>query len=58
MAVRDLELTESQTSRLAVVRSAPGRRELRRSKQRYAVLGALAVAVPFFGALIALGVTH
>ena len=58
MAVRDLELTESQTSRLAVVRSAPRRREVRRSKQRYAVLGALAVAVPFFGALIALGVAH
>jgi hypothetical protein len=58
MALRDLELTELRTPSLHEVRSAPKRRELRRSKQRYALLGALAVAVPFFGALIALGVAH
>ncbi|HVA70929.1 MAG TPA: hypothetical protein VNF08_06360 [Acidimicrobiales bacterium] len=58
MAVRDLELTELRTPRLHEVRSAPKRREIRRSKQRYALLGALAVAVPFFGALVALGVAH
>jgi hypothetical protein len=58
MAVRDLELTELRTTGLHEVRSAPKRREIRRSKQRYALVGALAVAVPFFGALIALGVAH
>jgi len=58
MAVRNFELTEPQTTRLPVVRSAPRRRELRRSKQRYALVGALVVAVPFFAALIALGVAH
>lgn len=58
MAVRNFELTEPQTTRLLVVKSAPKRREARRSKQRYALVGALVVAVPFFGALIALGVAH
>ena len=58
MAVRDLELTELRTPGLHEVRSVPKRLELRRSKQRYAMLGALAVAVPFFGALIVLGVAH
>lgn len=58
MAVRNFELTEPQTTRLPVVRSAPKRREVRRVKQRYALVGALAVAVPFFGALIALGVAR
>jgi hypothetical protein len=58
MAVRNFELTEPQTTRLPVVELAPKRREVRRSKQRYALVGALAVAVPFFAALIALGVAH
>jgi hypothetical protein len=58
MAVRDLELTELRTPRLHEVRSAPKRRELRRSRQRYALVGALAVAVPFFSALIVLGAAH
>jgi hypothetical protein len=58
MAVRNFELTEPQTSRLPVVELAPKRRELRRSRQRYALVGALTVAVPFFGVLIALGVAR
>jgi hypothetical protein len=58
MAVRDLELIGLRTPRLHEARSSPKRREIRRSRQRYALVGALAVAVPFFGALIALGVAH
>jgi hypothetical protein len=57
MAVRLFDLTEHQ-SRLAVVEAAPKRQDLRRTKQRYALLGVLALAVPFFGALVALGVAH
>ncbi len=57
MAVRLFDLTEHQ-SRLAVVEAAPKRRDLRRSKQRYALLGVVSLAVPFFGALVALGVAH
>jgi hypothetical protein len=58
MAVRNFELTEPQTTRLLDVGLAPKRRELRRSKQRYALVGALVVAVPFFTALIVLGAAH
>ena len=58
MAVRNFELTEPSPTRPPVVKLAPKRRELRRSKQRYALVGALVVALPFFSALIVLGVAH
>jgi hypothetical protein len=59
MAVRIFEVTEPESARLTVLESAPiGRRELRRRKQRYAMIGALALAVPFGGALLVLGVAH
>lgn len=57
MAVRLFDTTETQ-SRLAVVEGSPKRRDLRRTKQRYALVGVLALAVPFCGALVALGVAH
>jgi len=58
MAVRAFDVTDTQSPRLAVVQSAPRRRDLRRARQRYAVLGIVCVTVPFAGALVALGVSH
>lgn len=57
MAVRVFDLTEPKSTRLEVV-EIPRRRDLRRSKQRYALLGVVLLAVPFFSALIVLGVAH
>ena len=58
MAVRLFDLTEPQATRLQALEVAPTRQDLRRTRQRYAVLGILALAIPFFGALVALGVAH
>ncbi len=60
MAVRVFDLTEPQSDGLKVLEAAPRRRDLRRKKQRYAIVGVLALAIPFFGALVtlALGVAH
>jgi len=58
MAVRVFDLTEPQSSRLEVVDAAPRRQDLRRTKRRYALLGFVLLAVPFFGALALLGVSH
>lgn len=58
MAVRVFDLTESQPSRLTVVTAAPSRRDRRRLRRRYAVVGVLSLAVPFVAALVVLEVTH
>jgi hypothetical protein len=58
MAVRLFDLTEPQSTRLEVLEAAPRRQHLRRTKQRYALLGIAALAVPFFAALVVLGVAH
>ena len=59
MAVRIFDLTETQPSRLTVLEAAPlRRRDLRRTKQRYAALGMVTVLAPFVAALCVLGVTH
>ncbi len=58
MAVRSFDVSESQSARLRVLETTPTRRDLRRRRQRYAVVGVVAVAVPFVGALVALGVAH
>jgi hypothetical protein len=60
MAVRVFDLTEPQSTRLEVLQAPPRRRELRRIKQRYAIIGIISLAIPFFGALVVLGlgVTH
>jgi hypothetical protein len=58
MAVRVFDLTEPKSERLQVVEATPRRQDLRRSKQRYALLGLVLLAVPFFGALVVLGVSH
>jgi hypothetical protein len=57
MAVRIFDLTEPQTT-LEVLEAAPRRHHVRRTKQRYAVLGVASLAVPFFAALVVLGVAH
>jgi hypothetical protein len=58
MAVRTFDLSEQRSSRVETLETTPSRRELRRTKQRYAILGALALALPFFGTLAVLGVAH
>ena len=59
MAVRHFDLTEPQSTRLRGLEAAPvRRRDLRRSKQRYALIGIVALVVPFAAALVVLGVAH
>lgn len=59
MAVRLFDATEPQPTRLRVLEAAPmRRRELRRLKHRYAVVGVVSLAVPFVAALFVLGVSH
>ncbi len=59
MAVRIFEASETQSARLTVLEPAPLRRQdIRRLKQRYAILGALSLVVPFAAALFVLGVVH
>lgn len=58
MAVRSFDVNAAQSTQWRVVESAPSRRDLRRQRQRYALVGVLALAVPFVGALVALGVAH
>jgi hypothetical protein len=59
MAVRVFDLTESQPHRLTVVEAAPRRRQdVRRSRQHWMALGALALVVPFVAAVLTIGVAH
>jgi hypothetical protein len=58
VAVRIFDLTEPQSSRLESLETAPRRRDLRRTRRRYALVGVLSLAIPFFGALAVLGVAH
>ena len=59
MAVRAFDLTEPQAARLRGLDAAPPRRrEVRRLKQRYALVGVAALTVPFVATLIVLGVAH
>lgn len=58
MAVRAFDLTESQSSRLTVVETTPSRRDCRRQRRRYALLGVTTLLVPFAAALVVLEVAH
>ena len=59
MAVRIFEVTETESTRLTVLEPAPHRRrDLRRSKHRYAVLGLVCVTLPFVAARFVLGVAR
>jgi hypothetical protein len=57
MAVRIFDLTEPQST-LEGLEVAPRRQHVRRTKQRYAILGVASLAIPFFAALVVLGVAH
>jgi len=59
MAVRLFDTTEPQPTRLRGLEAAPkSRREIRRLKHRYAVIGVTSLAVPFVAALVVLGASH
>jgi hypothetical protein len=58
MAVRLFDLSEAQSTRLDSLEAAPRRQHARRTKQRFAALGIVVTAVPFFAALIVLGTSH
>jgi hypothetical protein len=59
MAVRLFDVTEPQPTRLRGLEAAPkSRREIRRLKHRYAVIGVASLTVPFVAALVVLGVSH
>ena len=58
MAVRAFDLTESQSARLTVVEVTPSRRDRRRLRRRFAVVGVTALLVPFVAVLVVLEVAH
>ncbi|HEY1825364.1 MAG TPA: hypothetical protein VGG21_05325 [Acidimicrobiales bacterium] len=58
MAVRLFDLTDEQSIRLEALEAAPRRQHVRRTRQRYAILGITATAVPFIAALVLLGTSH
>ena len=59
MAVRIFDLTEPQSSRLTALEAAPRRRrDVRRAKQRWAIIGIVTLAVPFVVTFVVLGVAH
>lgn len=58
MAVRSFDVRDVRTAPPRPVYSSLTRRDRRRRRQRLATLSAVLVAVPFVGALVALGVAH
>jgi len=58
MAVRNLDLTETDRSPLRVVETAVSRRDLRRIRHRWEILGLALLTVPFLVTLVSLGVSR
>ncbi|MDE3064341.1 MAG: hypothetical protein KGJ36_01550 [Acidobacteriota bacterium] len=59
MAVRAFDLTAPQSDRLSAPLPAPRRRqEVRRARQRWALVGLLSLIAPFAAALLVLGAAH
>jgi hypothetical protein len=59
MAVRVFDITDVPTASVSVLERAPrSRRDARRIRQRYAIMGVSAVSVPFVVAVVVLGVGH
>jgi hypothetical protein len=59
MAVRVFDITDVSTAPVSVLERAPrSRRDARRIRQRYAIMGVSAVSVPFVVAVVVLGVGH
>ncbi len=59
MAVRAFDLTAPQSTRLTAPEAVPRRRqELRRTRQRWALVGLTSLVLPFAAAMIVLGMAH
>ena len=58
MAVRILDLTETDRAPLRVVETVVSRRDLRRIRHRWEILGLALLTVPFLITLVSLGVSH
>ena len=58
MAVRNLDLTETDRAPLRVVETVVSRRDLRRIRHRWEILGLGLLIVPFLVTLVSLGVSH
>ncbi|MEI6736288.1 MAG: hypothetical protein WCL31_05120 [Actinomycetes bacterium] len=58
MAVRILDLTETDRPPLRVVETVLSRRDLRRIRHRWEILGLGLLIVPFLVTLVSLGVSH
>ena len=59
MAVRAFDITQVGTASVSVLERAPQRRrDARRLRQRYTIIGVSAVSVPFLVAIIVIGVVH
>lgn len=59
MAVRAFDITDVSTASVSLLERAPrSRRDARRLRHRYAIIGLSAVSVPFVVAVVVLGVGH
>jgi len=59
MAVRAFDLSAPQSTRLTAPEPAPRRRQdIRRARQRWAVVGFVSLVTPFAAAMIVLGASH
>ena len=58
MAVRILDLTETDRAPLRVVETVVSRRDLRRLRHRWEILGLTLLLVPFLVTLVSLGVSR
>jgi len=59
MAVRAFDISDVSSASVTVFERAPRTRsDLRRSRQRHAIVGIVALSVPFVTALIVLGAGH
>lgn len=54
MAVRVFDVTEHEQAPLRVVETVAGRRDLRRLRQRWGLIGVLSLSLPFVVALATL----
>jgi hypothetical protein len=58
MAVRVLDLTDADRTPLRVIETAVSRRDLRRIRHRWEILGLSLLVVPFLVTLISLGISR
>lgn len=58
MAVRVLDLTDADRTPLRVIETAVSRRDLRRIRHRWEILGLSLLVVPFVVTLVSLGISR